>query len=249
MSSIQVHVSEENPIDWGTKIHRFEKDLLNRYLVEVEPFDRLGKQYEWFKRPYPQTDAFYYLSVLQHFGCPTRLCDFTSDFWIAVFFACYRADENHAPCVYRLKCQNADESNKGGNKVPRMPGGSCWSSCDINSLLGYLIGFRGFENPSEPIRKDIDCYLRKERGGQMYGWDQPYFGNAKIDAQRGFFVYPVDVASPLGDVIEKDPSAELVQFRISTKLIHKVKEELKERDLIEWKVYLDLDRVFSSWFS
>ena len=83
----------------------------------------------------------------------------------------------------------------------------------------------------------------------MYGWDQPYFGNARIDAQRGFFVYPVDVASPLGDVIEKDPSAELVQFRISTKLIHKVKEELKERDLIEWKVYLDLDRVFSSWFS
>ncbi|MFO1500390.1 MAG: FRG domain-containing protein [Verrucomicrobiota bacterium] len=45
---------------------------------------------------------------MQHFGCPTRLCDFTSDFWMALFFASDHATEAKDLCLYRL-CANDEQ--------------------------------------------------------------------------------------------------------------------------------------------
>jgi hypothetical protein len=126
-----------------------ERGLLNRFLDEIEPRSTLKEQYRWFNPPNQRTDSFWYLSVMQHHGCPTRLVDFTADFWAAMFFAVDGAKNGVKPAIYRLKCKNEDADDKGGNKSPKDCDGKPWRDfrdVDINDLLGQIIEYGGFQN-------------------------------------------------------------------------------------------------------
>ncbi|MBN1763517.1 MAG: FRG domain-containing protein [Methanomicrobia archaeon] len=256
MSSIQVYLSVTKKVPcWKNTIQKYERNLVNRFLKEIEPYRELNLQYHWYCPPCPRTDTFWYLSVMQHFGCPTRLCDFTADFWTAVFFATVNAEPDKNPCLYRLKCCNNDKS---GNKLPKDCNGKPWSNngekYDVNELLGYIIRYEGFTTPSQDIKdQDIKdrlmCFCKKTKKSQMYGWDTPYFKNARIQKQRAFFVYGVDVTTPLEESIVGHSGTDFQKYQISANILPDIKSHLEEMGLIEWKVYLDLDRVFKKWKS
>jgi len=251
LSSIQVHLSVTKKVsNWKETIQNYERKLVNRFLKEIESYRELNLQYHWYCPPYPRTDTFWYLSVMQHFGCPTRLCDFTADFWTAVFFATINATQGTDLCLYRLKCKNNDKS---GNKLPKDSTGEPWSNgenYDVNELLGYVIGYEGFTEPKSDVIKDrLQRFKEKTEKSQMYGWDTPYFKNARIQKQRGFFVYGVDVTTPLEESIVGHSGADFQKYQITANILPDIKSYLKERGLIEWKVYLDLDRVFKQWKS
>jgi hypothetical protein len=145
LSSIQVHLEKKvGKGNWEGReiIQEYERNLVNGFLDTIEPFQELKNQYQWFCAPYPKTNSFWYLSVMQHFHCPTRLCDFTSHFWTAVFFASFKPKCGGDRYLYRLKCNDNDRS---GNKLPKDSGGKAWSEAnqdekfDMNQFLGYKI--------------------------------------------------------------------------------------------------------------
>jgi hypothetical protein len=245
LSSIQVECQKLFEKRWKQEVGKHEKHLVNRFLKEVEPFRELHDQYHWYSPPCPKTDTFWYLSVMQHFGCPTRLCDFTADFWMAVFFAVDGATENSDSCICRIKCKNEDSNNTNGNKLPKDVKGASWPSCDINEMLGYLIGYECFERADKAKAEWLNELKAKD--SQRYGWDAPWFKNGRVRKQRGYFVYPVDVTVPLEESLSKDRAAEFTRYRLTAGILLEIKNELCKRGLIGWKVYLDLDRAFRQW--
>jgi len=48
---------------WRDRIVQLERDLLNRFLRDIEPCPQLYAQYRWFARRNPKTETFWYLSV------------------------------------------------------------------------------------------------------------------------------------------------------------------------------------------
>jgi hypothetical protein len=246
LSFIQSHLEKKEGKDnWKKIINEYERNLVNGFLDRIEPFQELKNQYQWFCPPYPKTNSFWYLSVMQHFHCPTRLCDFTSHFWTAVFFACVNPKAGCDRYLYRLKCNDNDRS---GNKLPKDSRGKAWSEndknekFDMNDLLGYKIEYRGF-NVGDDVRRRLKLFDGTKKS-QMYGWDTPYFKNARIQRQRGFFVYGVDVTTPLEQSIVEHRETEFQKYEISAALLPEITKYLEKENLIGWKVYLDLERAF-----
>ena len=66
-----------------SEAQKFEKTLLLNYLLH--PIE----EYNFYNNPIE------FLMNFQHFGIPTRLIDFTSDIFIALFFACFDQEEKH----------------------------------------------------------------------------------------------------------------------------------------------------------
>ncbi|HEY4270830.1 MAG TPA: FRG domain-containing protein [Candidatus Udaeobacter sp.] len=248
LSSIQVHLSKtKKDARWEEKISNYERTLLNRFLRDVEPYRQLNEQYHWYCPPCPKTDSFWYLSVMQHFGCPTRLCDFTADFWTAVFFAAVKATDGTDMGFYRLRCRNNDLK---GNKLPKDSNGDPWLHPDylnVSDLVGYLIGYEGFTTPNDTVKSRLQLFKTKNDKRQLFGWDTPYFKNARIQKQRGFFVYSVDVATPLEESIVDHNGTEFTKYQIAAAMLPRIRSYLATQDFLEWKVYLDLDRLFRQW--
>jgi hypothetical protein len=119
----------------------------------------------------------------------------------------------------------------------------------VNQLLGYVIGYKGFTKRSDDVEDRLQRFCVKTEKSQMYGWDTPYFKNARIQKQLGFFVYGVDVTTPLEESIVGHSGTDFQNYQISANILPDIKNHLEKKGLIEWKVYLDLDRVFKKWKS
>jgi len=231
---------------WRDRIVQLERDLLNRFLRDIEPCSQLYAQYRWFARRNPKTETFWYLSVMQHYKAPTRLVDFTADFWTAVFFAFDGEETGMNPAIYRLKCKNENRYDLGGNKLPKNQDGQpTWFGSnrrDVNQLLGHLIGYGGFE--LRDLLKDPLWAKPK----QVFGWDRPAKPNARMRQQRGFFVYNLDVTKTLEEQIADSSNAEIVRFVIDASLGPRIRNELTKRKYTQLTTYLDLDREFRTWW-
>jgi hypothetical protein len=118
---------------------------------------------------------------------------------------------------------------------------------DMNELLGYIIGYTGFTAPSKEIQERLKRFYAKTKMSQMYGWDTPYYKNPRTQKQRGFFVYSVDIRTPLEDSIVEHCGTEFQKYQISGKILSEISRQLETMGFIEWKVYLDLDRAFKKW--
>jgi len=106
---------------WSRWIYRGHRDAnwnletsLERRLKELGiPLSRAdwaeGVLLREFQRGYglhsegvPPDDDLQWLSVMQHYGCPTRLLDWTYSFWAAVFFALERSEPKAPAAVWAL---------------------------------------------------------------------------------------------------------------------------------------------------
>jgi len=142
------------------------------------------------------------------------------------------------------------KNDKSGNKQPKDSEGNPWFSyehIDVNQLLGYVIGYKGFDEPDERMKSRLRLFERATSKRQMYGWDTPYYKNARIQKQLGFFVYGIDVTTPLEESIVEHSGTEFRKYQISAEILPDIRNQLAKRDLLEWKVYLDLDRLFNQW--
>ena len=130
-------------------------------------------------------DIFWWLSLMQHYGLPTRLVDFTRDIRIALYFAIEQAENaNHDHrqsedlIIYCFPCRDPkDQDDPDNNKTPVAPPG-----VDMNRALGTLIDLEWMK-----------VHKRDEkRSKQRFGWDRPHYQNPRIESQLGMFVYPYD---------------------------------------------------------
>lgn len=239
MSSLQLQVYGKHRCNWTEKIGDIEKNSLNKFLEKIAPHkEELEKQYLWFKNMPSEQDTVWILSVMQHYGFPTRFLDFTADFWAALFFATDGAKEEDEMVLYSFKCKNEDKQDKGGNKVPKDDEGEPHKNSDskvcINDFLGRIIGYGAFNGNKLTQRWDAPK--------QSFGWERPAMMNARIEKQKGFFVYPVDITRTLKEVLSRDENFK--KYRIKGELLSEIKNELEKRRINSWSVYLDIERAF-----
>lgn len=109
------------------------------------------------------------LALLQHYGFPTRLLDWTESFAVALFFALdSQPDEAHVWVLnpFRLNAANTDQ--------------------DVYRVITVGV---------DAIEDYFECFVRYD-GGQRWPFEKPVFveipwANERIRAQRGFFtVHP-----------------------------------------------------------
>jgi hypothetical protein len=117
-ASLQVYLSKAlGETRWRSVIEKRERSLVNQFVDHVKPYTNELHQQSHLNPP-GDNETVSHLSVMQHYGWPTRFVDFTACFWTALFFAAEKADNDHDMGLYRLKCRNSNAVNEGGNKLP-----------------------------------------------------------------------------------------------------------------------------------
>ncbi len=148
-------------------------------------------EHQGHKLSQPTSDVFWWLSVMQHYGHPTRLIDFTKDIRIALFFAIqhlYDERKQKRPdkdlVIYCFPCMDLKyPTDPNNNKSPISF--NKYGVADMNHAVGKQIGLPGFEGKCVGETK------------QKFGWDRPDYQNARLKFQKGMFVYPYEYLKEL----------------------------------------------------
>lgn len=139
----------------------------------------------------PESEVFWWLSLMRHYGKPTRQIDFTRDIWQALFFAIEQREHEKAKgsqvrsddlLIYCLPCRDlfTPEDDKS-NKTPfRFTHGTP----NLHDALGHQMELKWANNEESAMRYGV------ENRKQSWGWDLDFFQNPRIRAQQGMLVYP-----------------------------------------------------------
>ena len=112
--------------------------------ISAESFDIAAVQKEILKetnRFIYQTDEFEVLTQLQHFGCATNLIDFTTDYNIALFFACYSKPEEDGRVIILKKSEHQSLLKEPKNPMNRV----------VAQKSVFVESPKGFVEPSETV--------------------------------------------------------------------------------------------------
>lgn len=166
--------------DFGVSLSeaaRFEKSLMHQ-------FRRQAQKYA-IDLP-SDKEAMTWLTLMQHYGTPTRLLDWTYSFFVAVYFAVERADSGAPSAVW---CINA-----------------AWCADQYDAIL------KAIDGASLKLLKDRDPYIRSTKTfAKVIDRKKPmlnvYPGNAfalneRLIIQQGFFLIPCDISRSFEDNLE-----------------------------------------------
>jgi hypothetical protein len=245
-----------------TLLKRFPNGLDHRVLKQEEikivtDFIRNGSadpkvqgQIDAYKVEYPKNysdDTFWFLSLMRHWGHPTRIIDFTRDIRFALFFAVeqYFGNQHNKDgdlVIYCLPCKDLHPNNSTDDNNNKMPFRFDGQHVDMNLAVGYEIGIEWMVNNND--RKKVFLEY-KSRQKQSFGWDLPHNQNPRLKRQIGMFVYPFDAPD---ECLQKTKKSWLLQklvfngghfpcceslmptrIRISHKLVTDLKTILEKR--------------------
>ncbi len=244
----------------------YEKDILETFIQRVRHISNTRPGLRQFilhdRTEFPPDDeTFWWLSLLCHYGGPTRFIDFTLDLRSALYFAieqyfkeCKKGNKSKTLYIYAFKC---DEEK---NKLPTSCNKKTKACPDMNAVLGCQIG-------TEACKKhDADHKLNTDNVDRYYGWDRPYYQNIRIEAQKGMFVYPFD---PDYEIFGSDERKDLntswfescyhdteaenrgvnehYRIEINAGAVQELKAYLEETcNLTEDTIYLDIGKIAES---
>jgi hypothetical protein len=177
------HADNSKPLE--TTLERAAK----RYGVELSELPaweaglirRFKRQLYHYTTDVPQDlDYTEWLAVMQHFGAPTRLLDWTRSFYAACFFAIDRSSTEAA--VWALNEDALGQAFK--QKVP--------------SELHYLV------QPGENVRdhRKFKTAFRAKCPLRFVVPLNPYRLNQRLNIQQGVFLCPGDIAQPFEDNLQ-----------------------------------------------
>ena len=136
------------------------------------------RAHHFVANPPPEDDKLEWLALIQHFGGPTRLLDFSHSFYVAAFFAMERGEKEAAIWAIHedeLARSVADETG-----------------ADIK-----------MENVVEVNRRHIALVLNSDQSKPIVVNMEPERMNERLSIQQGLFLLPGDLRVPFMSVLEK----------------------------------------------
>jgi hypothetical protein len=169
-------------------LSEFEKIQIDRFVRRCNDL-KLGDIYAGGKLP-DIRDTFEWLSLMQHYGHPTRLIDFTNDIAVALHFA-LRGPPTLPFAVYALQMIRADDDD-AGNKLPKDDKNRPYrilGAVNINELVGRRIACEQLQPAI--VGNQLGDEWKSPK--QNYGWDKPFIQHPRIDRQAGRFLYQLNI--------------------------------------------------------
>jgi hypothetical protein len=146
----------------------------------IEEFQR--RAHHFLPDPPPVEHLIEWMALIQHFGGPTRLLDFTSSFYVAAFFAIERASAECAVwCVNRYALFKAVGPLLGVDME--------------QSVLPYWQVPHKMGAVAEMILKEKQPVLRRQPQSFVFEV-QPFRLNERLAVQQGRFLCPLSVEVP-----------------------------------------------------
>jgi hypothetical protein len=195
----------------------------------LRKFQRHGHLYEGRMAVPDHDNVLEWLALMQHYGAPTRLLDWSYSFWVALFFACENAhpDASSWPAVWALN--------------------SAWLK--ERSLAVLRAGPPAARYAGRAHLLDLHC-KRKKTFEDVYRNSHAKFAfkqncwrlNERLVAQQAVFVCPGDPNVSFQENIEAlGPGGDLRKLIIDPKLVPRVHRELREMNITAATIYLGLE--------
>lgn len=152
------------------------------------------KMLQEFKWKYPiyeqhnipkSEDNIEWLSIMQHYGVPTRMLDFSKSLYVAMFMAidgCIKEYENASIWMFNKNILTIHSYNSDKDRT-----GSYISDSDLR----------------EHCYKDANSVLSGGETEQLLFLIEPKIGFERISRQQGIFVMPAKIDSPFEDTFQK----------------------------------------------
>lgn len=155
------------------------------------PLDWLGGREAWMLRQFQRRAHHYikdppaleqrleWLALIQHFGGPTRLLDFSHSFYVAAFFAIERALNDAA--IWAVNLENLEVAVRKKAK------------------LGVRGGNENVDSVNAKLIKLAESYLKNNAADKLVLHVEPDRMNERLSIQQGLFLFPCDVSSSFED--------------------------------------------------
>ena len=188
------------------------KNLVDRFIHKAKGFmttaNRLDR-WEW-----------YYM--MQHYGLPTRLLDWTEGHLVALFFSVVNLPSVSTPCVWILNPFSLNNFSSGHDYI-----------------------YFSDETTMEEEDKILHAYLN-DTNAKLPQYPlaiEPAYTNERVTAQKACFTIHGKVKNGFASVHKQYPDFELVQLRIRTKNAEKIKSQLTLAGITEATLFPDLEGV------
>jgi FRG domain len=136
------------------------------------------RAHHYVSDPPPADDKLEWLALIQHYGGPTRLLDFSYSFYVAAFFAMERADKDAAIwAIDRFQLARVIAAKTGANIE--------------------------VENVAEMNRRHIASFLDANWNKPIVANMEPERMNERLSIQQGLFLFPSDIRMPFVSVLEQ----------------------------------------------
>jgi hypothetical protein len=150
------------------------------------PFERnLLREFKWkyplYEKNYIPDDnrVIEWLSIMQHYGCPTRMVDFTFSPYVALFMALNESDYNYSSiwCINQNICMApfSKEHKQSDDKTEYL---------DKNMFNDYI-----YEKANKMLRNALYNNPSSEPSKRIY-LVRPQMINERINRQQGLFAIP-----------------------------------------------------------
>lgn len=155
------------------------KDVNDRQKIEDNLIREFQRVYDGNDRDRVEKDTLYALSMMRHYGAPTRLLDFTYSKYVGIYFALEYAHDNEPVngkkwCA--IWCINSEWLNKAARNISRK--------------INKLIGKRG-EDETRTDKSFKPLYL--DNKFDFVGWENPLGLHQRLHIQQGVFLCPGNV--------------------------------------------------------
>lgn len=182
------------------------KSLVSREIWILKQFQRRAHHY--INAPPPPERLIEWLALIQHYGGPTRLLDFTHSFYVAAFFALERA--THDSAIWAVSLFDLEEALR---KKGRLKGKGDTIDVSRQKLVSV----------AEP-------YIRGKVTDKLVLYVEPERLNERLSTQQGLFLLPGDITSSFADNLA-------AAFDVPSDVFQNVKEKtLSIKDLDEYFV-------------
>jgi hypothetical protein len=191
-------------------------DLAEAPAIERKLLKEFKRRAHFYLSPLPaEGDVLGWLAVMQHYGAPTRLLDWTYSFFVAAFFALGEAlsnpKEKRQPAVvwalYRDSFKLDSQAPKAKAAYDAAAGRSTWQADMGRSEADNI-----YDGITAYLLHVMECPTRSI-------WAiNPFRLNERLSVQQGVFLCPGDLTASFEDNLSAgNPSPEnLVCFELST---------------------------------